>query len=89
MLVSARKYAQQIHVHPNTVYRWIRRGLLPVVTVSHPRQHRYFVDRAAKPPRLYPGPAPSAYAGLLADTAHLRRTVRAYCHHKSKNPGKK
>lgn len=89
MLVSARKYAQQIHVHPNTVYRWIRRGLLPVVTVSHPRQHRYFVDRAAKPPRLYPGPAPYALTGLTLSTVRLRRTVREYCHHNLNFPEKK
>lgn len=80
MLVSARRYAQLHRVHPNTVYRWIRRGLLPVVTVSHPRQHRYFVDRAAKPPRLYPGPAPYALTGLTLSTVRLRRTVKKYCH---------
>ena len=56
------EYAIRAHVHVNTVYRWLKRGLLPASKVKLFQRYRYFIPFDAVPPALKPGPIPRARA---------------------------
>lgn len=78
LLISARQYALRHGVHPNTVYHWVSRGLVPVVRVDGPRRHRYMIQADQQPPRLPIGRPRSAFADLTCSASRLARTVRRY-----------
>lgn len=54
-----REYAEMWRVHINTVYHWLRLGLLPGARAVKCCQRRlHYIPIGVVPPRLYPGPCP-------------------------------
>lgn len=53
------EYAELWGVHKNTVYHWIRCGVLPgVKSVKVCRRRHHYIPVGVIPPRLFPGPKP-------------------------------
>ena len=73
-MVSARRFARLHNLHPNTVYRWIRLGLIPCQVKECPERHRFFIRLGERLPELRPGPVPDPFT---VDLAVLSSGVRA------------
>ena len=56
--ISPRDYAQRIGFHFNTVYRWIRTGVLPFMKREKGNRTFYLIETGTPPPMLKPGPRP-------------------------------
>ena len=65
MLISARRYARLQGVHYNTVYRWIRHGLIPYQVKECPERRRFFIRSSQPPPDLRTGPVPDPFTGWV------------------------
>ena len=55
-LVPPKEYAAKYGLHRNTVYRWIRLGLINYQEWRLPQRHRFLIDPYEQPPVLKPGP---------------------------------
>ena len=70
--VSARKYAKCHQIHPNTVYRWIRRGLIYCTAQKCTKRTRYYIRLTEPGPDLHPGPVDQITAQAAALAAGCR-----------------
>lgn len=57
-MLTPREYAARWGYHENTVYRWIRQGLLSCQVIQLPQRHRYLIEAHISPPMPKPGPVP-------------------------------
>ena len=73
---SARKYAKYHNLHWNTVYRWIRLGLIPCTAHRCTVRTRYYIRLTEPEPDLRPGPVDrlSAQAAALAGGRRVLHT---------------
>ena len=59
---TPKEFSDLWRVHINTVYRWIRMGLLPG-TKKIKCANLYRIPICSAPPRIYPGPKPGRRIG--------------------------
>lgn len=54
--VTPKEFALMHHVHYNTVYFWIKNGMIPYENTPAGISNRYRIPFVARPPFLKPGP---------------------------------